>query len=59
MNIEIPSTTLYENQRDMEGPRLPWKSTATNDMSGSVVTEIEKVETNVELDEALFKVKSL
>lgn len=58
MNIEIPSTVLYENHRDAEGMRLPWKNTATNDMSGSVVTEIEKVEINLELDEALFKVKS-
>jgi hypothetical protein len=57
MNIEIPSTILYENHRDVEGIRLPWKKTATNEMSGSVVTEIEKLETNLELVEALFKVK--
>jgi hypothetical protein len=57
MNIEIPTTVFYEDHRDTEGLRLPWKSTTTNDMSGSIVTEIEKVETNIELDAALFKEK--
>ena len=57
MDFEFTSTVLYEDHRETNGLRLPWKSIASNNLSGSSETVITKVETDVALDEALFEVK--
>ena len=42
----------------MNGLRVPFRRVSRNDFTGETVFELEKVETNVEVDESLFSAPS-
>jgi hypothetical protein len=43
----LPMTTTYEDYRDVEGARLPFRSVESNEQTGRTIYEVERVEVNV------------
>lgn len=52
--ISIDVTTLYEDFREVEGLRLAFKETSSNEESGRVITVYQRVKTGISLDDELF-----
>ena len=53
----IPVTTVYEDHREADGLRMPWRVISTNEGTGRVVMTIAEVETNVTLPEDAFEIE--
>ena len=53
--MEVPIRILFEEHSEKDGIRMPRRSVSSNDMSGSVVSEITSVESDLDIDPALFK----
>jgi hypothetical protein len=52
--IGIPITTVYEDFREVQGMRLAFKETSTNEQSGRVISTCEKIETRVKTAENFY-----
>jgi hypothetical protein len=52
LRIPMPITTSFEDFRETHGLRVPFRIVLTNDKIGSVVTQYESIE--VEVDESIF-----
>ena len=53
-NMEIPITVYLEDYREVEGIRIPFKTTTENAESGRTVVEVETFEARVSVCDALF-----
>jgi len=53
-NVEIPVTVYLEDYREVEGIRIPFKTTMENPESGRTVIEVDKFEARVNVCDALF-----
>lgn len=54
LNIDIPITVYLEDYREVEGIRVPFKTTTENAESGRMVIEVNKFEGGVTVCDALF-----
>ncbi len=54
---QLPYTVTYEDYREVEGLRIPFKITSRNNMVGETVITIESIKTNVAFDPKLFVLK--
>jgi CubicO group peptidase (beta-lactamase class C family) len=52
--IEIPVTTRNEDFRDFYGIRIPFRSISSNEMSGSSIVQIDNIEKNLDIPDAIF-----
>lgn len=52
--LAIPMRVLYDDYRDVEGVRVPFRIVTSTEITGDVVIELESIEARLELDEALF-----
>jgi hypothetical protein len=50
----VPSTTRFEDYRVVDGVRLPFRQVESNEQLGRTVYEVERVELDVAVDNALF-----
>ena len=53
--VMIPVNTVYEDFRVVAGLRIPFRTTSSNEHTGSAVVEIELVETDVEAESGWFE----
>ncbi len=53
----IPMTYTFSDYRDIDGLRIPFKSTMENQMMGKLVMELDTVDTNVDIPADKFVVK--
>lgn len=53
-NMEIPITVYLEDYREIDGIRIPFKTTTENAESGRTVVEVEMFEARVSVCDALF-----
>ncbi len=54
LGIAIPTVTRLEDYREVEGIRLAFRTVSRNEFTGETVFEVEKFETDVEIDDLLF-----
>jgi CubicO group peptidase (beta-lactamase class C family) len=54
--LTIPVVVDHEDFREVNGLRMPWRSISSNDFSGRIVAQTDKVETDIEIDEELFTI---
>jgi CubicO group peptidase (beta-lactamase class C family) len=52
--IGIPITTLYEDYREVHGFRTSFRTISSNEQSGRLIMQIEKIEINVVIDDEFF-----
>jgi len=52
--IGIPFTTTYEDYREVNGLRVAFKETSTNEQTGRSIATYQKIETNVKVGEGFF-----
>ncbi len=53
-NIELPYTVRYEDYRDVDGVKLPFKTINHNAANGSVISTLTSVKHNVAIDDKIF-----
>jgi CubicO group peptidase (beta-lactamase class C family) len=58
-SIEVPYTVSYSDYRDVDGVKLPFKTTIFSVANGNIVTYIKTVKHNVPVDDAIFKPRKL
>ena len=56
---EIPYTIKFEDHRDVDGVKLPFRMTNSNPGSGNIVTTVRSIKHNVPVGEAIFKPRTL
>lgn len=52
---KTPTTTNYDDYREVDGVMLPFKSTTTNPGMGDIVVYLKEVKHNVKIDDKQFK----
>ena len=52
--IGIPITTQYEDYREVHGFRTSFRAISSNEQSGRIIIQIEKIEVNVDIDDEFF-----
>ena len=52
--IGIPVESLFEDYREIEGVRIPFRTISSNESSGRTIVQYEFIETNIEVDESIF-----
>lgn len=50
----IPIVVRYEDYRDINGVRIPFRAISSNEHSGRTVIQYETIETNIQLDDTFF-----
>lgn len=55
----IPYTVTYEDYRDVDGIKLPFKTTNSSPSNGSIVTKLISVKHNVPVEDSIFKPRTL
>jgi hypothetical protein len=58
-SIEVPYTLTYSDYRDVDGVKLPFKTTSFSVANGNIVTYIKTVKHNVPVDDSIFKARKL
>jgi hypothetical protein len=58
-SVEVPYTLTYSDYRDVNGVKLPFKTTSFSVANGNIVTYIKTVKHNVAVDDAMFKPRKL
>jgi hypothetical protein len=58
-SIEVAYTVSYSDYRDVDGVKLPFKTTIFSVANGNIVTYIKTVKHNVPVDDAIFKPRKL
>ena len=58
-SIEIPYTVTYSDYRDVDGVKLPFKTSSFSVSNGNIVTNLKTVKHNVPVDDAIFKPRKL
>jgi hypothetical protein len=53
--VEVPYTLTYSDYRDVDGVKLPFKTTSFSVANGNIVTYIKTIKHNVPVDDSLFK----
>ncbi len=54
----LPMETRFEDYQEREGVRLPNRMLTVNEASGRTVFEMERLETNVPIDDAVFEIEA-
>jgi len=52
--IGIPVTTRYEDYREVHGIRIPFRQISSNEMTGRMIYQLEKIEVNLDIDDGFF-----
>ena len=52
--IGIPITTRYEDFREVHGIRTAFRAISSNEQSGQIIIQVEKVEVNLDIDNSFF-----
>ncbi|HEX74685.1 MAG TPA: serine hydrolase [Dehalococcoidia bacterium] len=52
--IGIPITTRYEEYREVYGVRISFRTTSSNEQSGQIIIQAEKIEVNLDIDTSFF-----
>ncbi len=55
----LPYTVTFEDYRDVDGIKLPFKTTNSSPSNGSVVTKLISVKHNVPVEDSIFKPRTL
>ena len=50
----MPVVDSYEDYRNVQGLRVPYRTIESNEATGRTIFEVESVEINVDLDEDAF-----
>jgi hypothetical protein len=53
----VPSTTRFEDYRLVDGMRLPFRQVESNEQLGRTIYEVERVESDVKVDDGLFTLR--
>ena len=53
----VPSTARFEDYRVVDGVRLPFRQVESNEQLGRTIYEVERIELDLEVDEALFTLR--
>ena len=53
-DIGIPVTTRYEDYREVYGIRIPFRQISSNEMTGRMIYQLEKIEVNLDIDDDFF-----
>ncbi len=53
-SVSLPYSVIYEDYREIDGVKMPFKQTNTSPSNGEIVTIVTKVTHNVEIDDKLF-----
>lgn len=54
LGAELPYTVRFEQYREIEGLRLPFRVVSSDDASGNAIGELEEVETGVEVEASAY-----
>lgn len=52
--ISIPVMIRYEDYREIQGVRIPFRTISSNEMSGREVIQIDSIETNIDVNDDIF-----
>lgn len=52
--IGIPITTRYEDYREVHGIRTAFRQISSNELTGRIIYELEKIEVNLDIDDDFF-----
>jgi CubicO group peptidase (beta-lactamase class C family) len=52
--IGIPVETLYEDYREVDGVRIPFRQISSNEQTGRTIIQFEAIETNLDIDDEFF-----
>jgi CubicO group peptidase (beta-lactamase class C family) len=58
-SVEIPYSIKFEDYREVDGVKLPFKMTNSNPGSGDTVTVVKSIKHNVPVEDTIFKAKKL
>ncbi|HUR97155.1 MAG TPA: serine hydrolase [Pyrinomonadaceae bacterium] len=58
-SVEIPFTVTYSDYRDVDGIKLPFKTSSFSVSNGNIVTHLKTVKHNVPVDDSIFKPRKL
>ncbi|MBX3242892.1 MAG: beta-lactamase family protein [Acidobacteria bacterium] len=53
-SVSIPYTVLYEDYRDIDGVKMPFRQINSSPSNGEIITTITKITHNVKIDDKLF-----
>jgi len=53
-NIGIPVETRYEDYREVQGVRIPFRMISSNEQSGRTIVQYEAIETGLDIDQEFF-----
>lgn len=53
-SVSLPYSVIYEDYREIDGVKMPFKQTNTSPSNGEIVTIVTKVTHNAEIDNKLF-----
>lgn len=51
----VPVQTVFEDFRDIRGLRVPFRTISTTDAGGRTVTQVERIEFDIDVDDSLFE----
>jgi hypothetical protein len=54
LGVQLPYTIRFENYREVKGLRIPFRTVRSDDASGMVIMELEDIETDLDIDPAVF-----
>jgi hypothetical protein len=58
-SIEVPYTLTYSDYRDVDGVKLPFKTSSFSVANGNIVTYLKTVKHKVAIDDKLFMSRKL
>lgn len=58
-SFELPYSVKYDDYREVDGVKLPFKQISTNAGQGEIVVTVKSVTHNVPIDDGIFKAKEL
>jgi CubicO group peptidase (beta-lactamase class C family) len=58
-SVEVPYTVDYSDYREIDGIKLPFKTTSFSIANGNIVTYLKTVKHNVPVDDSIFKPRKL
>lgn len=58
-SVEIPYSVKFEDYRDVDGLKLPFKQIVTNPAQGEITTVVKSIKHNVPIEDSLFKSKNI
>jgi len=54
LNVGVIVVTHYEDYREVDGVRIPFRIISQNEQSGKTVIQLQEVKTNLDVDESIF-----